>query len=78
MQGGSVTASAAELDLANKEIVEAPNANPEEDRSHFLAILVTCLAKLNELPKLITELRSHLQTELLDVIRRASQQFIDW
>lgn len=41
-------ASANEQNLANLEIYEDENANPEEDRSHFLAILVECLAKLNE------------------------------
>ena len=40
--------SADEHNLANAEITEDPTADPEADRSKFLAILVECLAKLDE------------------------------
>lgn len=43
-----MAASADEHNLANAEITEDATADPEADRSKFLAILVECLAKLDE------------------------------
>jgi len=37
-----------EQHLSSQEISEDPAADPEQDRSKFLAILVECLAKLDE------------------------------
>lgn len=76
-KGGFVTSTAVEQDFSNLDLTEDESVDPESDRSKFLAILVECLARLNEVPKTITEMRSQLQSELMDVIRRASQQFID-
>ena len=42
----------------------------------YLILTKFCLL-LFKVPKTISEMRSHLQKELMDVIRRASQQFID-
>ncbi|XP_043286055.1 exocyst complex component 4 isoform X2 [Venturia canescens] len=60
-------------DLSN--IVEDENSsNPEENSEHFIAIIIECLALLNKIPEAVEAIKVQMQTELLNIIARTSDQ----
>ncbi|XP_008550620.1 exocyst complex component 4 [Microplitis demolitor] len=64
-------ANTQQEDLTN--IIEDENSlNPEENSEHFIAIIVECLALLNNIPEAIEAIKSRMQTELLNIIARTS------
>lgn len=67
-QGGSVVAGEDEQNLANLEISEDPTADPEADRSRFLAILVECLAKLNAVSCLLPQCETRRRHDGTNII----------
>ncbi|KAF2896324.1 hypothetical protein ILUMI_09831 [Ignelater luminosus] len=52
-------------------------ADPEADSSHFMAILVKCLALLEKLPFAVDKLRVEMQSELLNIIQRTTHYISD-
>ncbi|KAH0550385.1 exocyst complex component 4 [Cotesia glomerata] len=58
-------------DLTN--IIEDENSlNPEENSEHFIAIIIECLALLNNIPDAVEAIKSKMQNELLNIIARTS------
>ncbi|XP_063222641.1 exocyst complex component 4 [Bacillus rossius redtenbacheri] len=51
--------------------------DPEASSEHFMAILVECLALLNKIPDAVEMLKVEMQTELLAIIARTTQQILD-
>ncbi|PNF38735.1 Exocyst complex component 4 [Cryptotermes secundus] len=52
-------------------------ADPEANSEHFMAILVECLALLNKVPDIVETIKVQMQTELLAIIGRTTQQLLD-
>lgn len=50
--------------------------NPDEYSSHFMAILVKCLALLEKLPVVVETIKAEMQTELLSIIHRYYYTFL--
>ncbi|KAG8039773.1 hypothetical protein G9C98_000502, partial [Cotesia typhae] len=63
--------NAQQEDLTN--IIEDENSlNPEENSEHFIAIIIECLALLNNIPDAVEVIKSKMQNELLNIIARTS------
>ncbi|XP_015108792.1 exocyst complex component 4 [Diachasma alloeum] len=59
-------------DLTN--ITEDENSNPEDNSEHFIAIIIQCLALLNNIPETVEAIKVQMQSELLNIISRTSEQ----
>ncbi|XP_067012482.2 exocyst complex component 4 isoform X2 [Anabrus simplex] len=64
------------LDLNNIQ-EDVDTEDPEANSEHFMAILVQCLALLNKLPDAVETIKVEMQTELLAIISRTTQQIRD-
>nr|CAD7403523.1 unnamed protein product [Timema cristinae] len=51
--------------------------DPEANSEHFIAILIECLALLNKVPDAVEAIKVEMQTELLSIISRTTQQILD-
>ncbi|CAG2064384.1 unnamed protein product, partial [Timema podura] len=51
--------------------------DPEANSEHFMAILIECLALLNKVPDAVEAIKVEMQTELLSIISRTTQQILD-
>lgn len=52
-------------------------SNPEEDTSHFIAILVECLGLLDKIPDSVEIIKNRMQRELVSIIKRTYQCFAE-
>lgn len=59
-------------DLTN--ITEDENSNPEENSEHFIAVIIQCLALLNNIPEAVEAIKVDMQTQLLNIVSRTSEQ----
>lgn len=61
----------------DKEIKEDLNSNPEENSSHFIAVLVEALFVLRKIPESAEGIKSRIEPELSAIVARTSQQLVD-
>ncbi|XP_011498011.1 PREDICTED: exocyst complex component 4 [Ceratosolen solmsi marchali] len=61
------------LEDLNNLVEDEGNLNPEENSEHFLAIIIECLALLNQIPEAIEVVKAQMQNELLKIIEEASK-----
>ncbi|GAB1604300.1 exocyst complex component 4-like [Argonauta hians] len=71
-KSGETTAVAA-----GGEITEDLNCDPEENLSHFIAILVESLFLLKKLPEAVEAVKMRIQPELMAIVSRASEQIVE-
>nr|XP_022341498.1 exocyst complex component 4-like isoform X4 [Crassostrea virginica] len=60
-----------------KEVKEDLNSNPEDDPTHFIAILVESLYMLRKIPEAAEGLKIRIQPELSAIIARTSQYILE-
>ncbi|OXU21806.1 hypothetical protein TSAR_005060 [Trichomalopsis sarcophagae] len=65
--------SSVGLEDLNNLVEDENNLNPEENSQHFLAIIIECLALLNQIPEAIEVIKAQMQNELLKIIENASK-----
>lgn len=63
--------------FALNEVKEDLNANPQDDPSHFIAVLVESLFILKKVPDGAEGLKIRIQPELSAIVARASQQVVE-
>ncbi|XP_021371891.1 exocyst complex component 4-like isoform X1 [Mizuhopecten yessoensis] len=63
--------------FTHEEIKEDLNSNPEENPSHFIALLVESLFVLKKVPDGAEGLKIRIQPELSAIVARASQQVVE-
>ncbi|CAI9732804.1 exocyst complex component 4 isoform X2 [Octopus vulgaris] len=61
----------------NGEIAEDLNSDPEENLSHFIAILVESLFLLKKLPEAVEAVKMRIQPELMAIVSRASEKIVE-
>ncbi|XP_069698515.1 exocyst complex component 4 isoform X1 [Periplaneta americana] len=72
--GPGQTAADEESDNVEEDV---DAADPEANSEHFMSILVECLALLNKVPDTVESIKVQMQTELLAIIERTTQQILD-
>lgn len=60
-----------------KEVKEDLNSNPEDDPTHFIAILVESLYMLRKIPEAAEGLKVRIQPELSAIVARTSQLLLE-
>ncbi|XP_056004915.1 exocyst complex component 4-like isoform X10 [Ostrea edulis] len=60
-----------------KEVKEDLNSNPEDDPTHFMAILVESLYMLRKIPEAAEGLKVRIQPELSAIVARTSQHILE-
>ncbi|XP_049784437.1 exocyst complex component 4 isoform X1 [Schistocerca cancellata] len=74
-------ASPGPMQLKNEDLMNIKEdtdlEDPEASSEHFMAILVECLALLHKLPDAIEAVKTNMQSELLAVLSRVTQQVQD-
>lgn len=74
-----VSAFSKETDIViNKPVIEDITiSDPEENSSHFINILVECLALLNKVSEAVETIKERSQKELLAIVSRTTQYVLD-
>ena len=75
-------ANAADESTAGEDIVDLletldADVDPEDDLHHFIAVLVESLSRLGKLSEAIEQIKAKMQSQLMAVISRSSQQVSD-
>ncbi|XP_067118263.1 exocyst complex component 4 [Centruroides vittatus] len=74
-----LSAFSKETDIViDKPVVEDTTVpDPEENSSHFINILVECLALLNKVPEAVETIKERSQKELMAIVSRTTQYVLD-